>query len=304
MDTLAAPNLRWNFLFCKKNRFKYKLANSSGCANAKKRLASCLTSWPQTRLGVLLQTSVIGSQSALTTWPQTLTLDPPVDGWDVTVGTANNESLALATASSFLGRVKSWSAPVRPIHRTHGCEPNVIQRFCTRGCAPTKKTAFSIRLFTTQLIGSCLFSSTNWLRSIIYFTVVISCRQLLKNSKTTKKLKFPAMFPVILPNDVICHVTKIVGAKCWIDPWNLGAHQWVQVLSSEVNPKRGSIHGCAARLNAPLVVVSNVNFLYELFAGIFFILPCIESYTKVDLRTVSFDVPPQEVGFTFLQLTC
>lgn len=25
-------------------------------------------------------------------------------------------------------------------------------------------------------------------------------------------------------------------------------------------------------------------------------LPCIEGYTKVDLRTVSFDVPPQEVG--------
>lgn len=31
------------------------------------------------------------------------------------------------------------------------------------------------------------------------------------------------------------------------------------------------------------------------FLGIFFVLPCIESYTKVDLRTVSFDVPPQEV---------
>lgn len=30
--------------------------------------------------------------------------------------------------------------------------------------------------------------------------------------------------------------------------------------------------------------------------GIFFVLPCIESYSKVDLRTVSFDVPPQEVG--------
>ncbi|XP_053381225.1 band 7 protein AGAP004871-like [Mercenaria mercenaria] len=29
--------------------------------------------------------------------------------------------------------------------------------------------------------------------------------------------------------------------------------------------------------------------------GIFFIIPCIESYTKIDLRTVSFDVPPQEV---------
>jgi erythrocyte band 7 integral membrane protein len=29
--------------------------------------------------------------------------------------------------------------------------------------------------------------------------------------------------------------------------------------------------------------------------GIFFIIPCIDSYTKVDLRTVSFDVPPQEI---------
>ncbi|NP_001161585.1 MEC2-like protein [Saccoglossus kowalevskii] len=29
--------------------------------------------------------------------------------------------------------------------------------------------------------------------------------------------------------------------------------------------------------------------------GIFFVLPCIENYTKVDLRTISFDVPPQEV---------
>lgn len=29
--------------------------------------------------------------------------------------------------------------------------------------------------------------------------------------------------------------------------------------------------------------------------GIFFILPCVENYTKVDLRTLTFDVPPQEV---------
>ncbi|XKL68233.1 hypothetical protein PGB90_003724 [Kerria lacca] len=29
--------------------------------------------------------------------------------------------------------------------------------------------------------------------------------------------------------------------------------------------------------------------------GIFFIIPCIDNYCKVDLRTVSFDVPPQEV---------
>ncbi|GBP84957.1 Band 7 protein AGAP004871 [Eumeta japonica] len=30
--------------------------------------------------------------------------------------------------------------------------------------------------------------------------------------------------------------------------------------------------------------------------GLFFVLPCIDTYRKVDLRTVSFDVPPQEVG--------
>lgn len=29
--------------------------------------------------------------------------------------------------------------------------------------------------------------------------------------------------------------------------------------------------------------------------GVFFILPCIDNYFKVDLRTVSFDVPPQEI---------
>ncbi|XP_076436689.1 band 7 protein AGAP004871-like [Babylonia areolata] len=29
--------------------------------------------------------------------------------------------------------------------------------------------------------------------------------------------------------------------------------------------------------------------------GIFFVLPCIEDYTKIDLRTITFDIPPQEV---------
>ena len=30
--------------------------------------------------------------------------------------------------------------------------------------------------------------------------------------------------------------------------------------------------------------------------GIFFILPCVDNYTKVDMRVITFDVPPQEVG--------
>ena len=30
--------------------------------------------------------------------------------------------------------------------------------------------------------------------------------------------------------------------------------------------------------------------------GLFFVMPCTDTYQKVDLRTVSFDVPPQEAS--------
>lgn len=29
--------------------------------------------------------------------------------------------------------------------------------------------------------------------------------------------------------------------------------------------------------------------------GLFFILPCVDNYKKVDLRTITLDVPPQEI---------
>lgn len=32
------------------------------------------------------------------------------------------------------------------------------------------------------------------------------------------------------------------------------------------------------------------------FTGIFFILPCIDAYARVDLRTRTYDVPPQELS--------
>ena len=31
-------------------------------------------------------------------------------------------------------------------------------------------------------------------------------------------------------------------------------------------------------------------------SGMFFIIPCLDDFVKADLRTVTFDVPPQEVG--------
>ena len=43
----------------------------------------------------------------------------------------------------------------------------------------------------------------------------------------------------------------------------------------------------------------NWRILILLFQGIFFVLPCIESYQKVDLRTITLGVPPQEVSGFF-----
>jgi regulator of protease activity HflC (stomatin/prohibitin superfamily) len=42
-------------------------------------------------------------------------------------------------------------------------------------------------------------------------------------------------------------------------------------------------------------LVETNNILYFIGPGLFFILPCIDTYSKVDLRTVTFDVPPQEI---------
>ena len=41
-----------------------------------------------------------------------------------------------------------------------------------------------------------------------------------------------------------------------------------------------------------------IQILILLFQGpgIFFIIPCVDNFRCVDMRTVSFDVPPQEVS--------
>ena len=52
------------------------------------------------------------------------------------------------------------------------------------------------------------------------------------------------------------------------------------------------LHTTFDHLNSDSGALSNPNRL----AGIFFVLPCIENYTKVDLRTSVIDIPPQEVS--------
>ena len=78
----------------------------------------------------------------------------------------------------------------------------------------------------------------------------------------------------------------------------------VRVYVSAIKEKRHALVPCEPRGGAALFPghISPVKewiqrrlCLLFLAVGIFFVLPCIDTYTKVDLRTVSFDVPPQEV---------
>ncbi len=34
----------------------------------------------------------------------------------------------------------------------------------------------------------------------------------------------------------------------------------------------------------------------HLISGLFMVLPCIENYSKIDMRSLTYDVPPQEVS--------
>ena len=48
---------------------------------------------------------------------------------------------------------------------------------------------------------------------------------------------------------------------------------------------------------SPIYVVGscNTNTKETFFPGVFFIIPCVDIYEKIDMRTQTFDVPPQEV---------
>ena len=30
--------------------------------------------------------------------------------------------------------------------------------------------------------------------------------------------------------------------------------------------------------------------------GVFFVIPCVDNYVKIDMRTATYEIPPQEVG--------
>ena len=72
---------------------------------------------------------------------------------------------------------------------------------------------------------------------------------------------------------------------------------FVFIRHTKINPQRNSliVRKKITRDIARFPCDSTAFLLMFVVIGLFFILPCTDSYTKVDLRTVSFDVPPQEV---------
>ena len=38
--------------------------------------------------------------------------------------------------------------------------------------------------------------------------------------------------------------------------------------------------------------------------GVFFIIPCVDIYEKIDMRSQTFEIPPQEVVFYFTTTNC
>ena len=37
--------------------------------------------------------------------------------------------------------------------------------------------------------------------------------------------------------------------------------------------------------------------------GVFFVIPCVDVYEKIDLRTATYEIPPQEVNITVIFTT-
>ena len=46
------------------------------------------------------------------------------------------------------------------------------------------------------------------------------------------------------------------------------------------------------------VLYASLIYIYEFcfLPGLFFLLPCVDTFRSVDLRTFSYDIPPQEVS--------
>ena len=106
-----------------------------------------------------------------------------------------------------------------------------------------EKRGFSIQLYPAQLLGSCSFSSG--INNIFHCHVANRSN----NSKITKNISCN------LPSAILLHDRDVIfDVTVWVP--SIGSiHETLQCTRGFMcgaKPKRGSIHGCAPRLNAPL----------------------------------------------------
>ena len=53
-----------------------------------------------------------------------------------------------------------------------------------------------------------------------------------------------------------------------------------------------------------LEIIYNVSSDYpdRSSKGVFFIIPCVDVYEKIDMRTATYEIPPQEVGYDYFAI--
>ncbi|XP_061189316.1 band 7 protein AGAP004871-like [Saccostrea echinata] len=138
----------------------------------------------------------------------------------------------------------------------------------------------------------------------------------------TERYNMPEYHPEkTLDLDKFGATVPVNGASSY-NPADLGHRKTETVIGADPDGNSGNIGCCGSILMILSFFLVIVTFPFSLFfcikvvqeyeravifrlgrllsggskgPGIFFVLPCIEGYTKVDLRTVSFDVPPQEI---------
>ena len=71
--------------------------------------------------------------------------------------------------------------------------------------------------------------------------------------------------------------------------------QVVQEYERAVIFRLGRLRQGGAKGPGKTLIFFPVDFESFEYEGIFFVLPCVDHYKKVDLRTVSFDVPVNSV---------
>ena len=52
-------------------------------------------------------------------------------------------------------------------------------------------------------------------------------------------------------------------------------------------------------ITTTIIMTALLGYLLCIMMQVFFIIPCIDIYEKIDLRTQTYDVPPQEVEKPF-----